>query len=437
MQSDSPILSPSNDHSASSQQPMKMFNNNAFDDDRHEPVKASTTINIPPTPSDNQVDSHLELKQKRSLPPTSAPPVFNPTDFIEPRNDNLKADQKGSSHVNEEIHEQLGGKRSNPPKSPPPAYIPSSALTDNQTHTKLEEKRSAPPITAPPVYFSTISSEPLFPDPLDSENDQASVETIDKEDLDSDGDDKGSDTNNNLDGSDIDEDVSEKGEKPKGILHYRGTVRKGYSGDSPPKKVTFGALPRRQGDVNPCMVLVLVITFIITLISFLLILMVIKGSIATTCSCKDDIRKVKDEFQESAWNCPVGWSVGEKTCYGSSLVQPFLETYEEARYSCSKHGAYILSLETRKEADWFTKNILEPRRQYDTNVSDIFLGIKPRSMERNYYWESNIPFYAWKENIPKAGDNKCFTISNDENEWKTTNCTVKHIYYCEKPKYSN
>ena len=288
-------------------------------------------------------------------------------------------------------------------------------------HTKLEEKRSAPPSNAPPIFIPT-SPEPLFKDLLDDHpkaiNDDPSS-------------DENEDYNQNNNEGDDEDDCNdpEKGGVPKGILRYRSSVR---DPNAAGKKVTFGALPRRQGDANPCIVLVLVVVFIISIISFLLVLMVIKGSIKTSCSCTDDIKKTQTAFRESTLNCPVGWSVGEQSCYG--FATPSSQAYNDARLSCAKHGAYILSLETKEEADWFMRNILQPREEYDASVSEVFLGIKPRSEKTNYSWESNKMFYDWKRNIPEAGDNKCFVILKDR--WKITNCTVKYAFYCEKPKYS-
>ena len=332
--------------------------------------------------SDNQNDlpkensnSHLKLEEKRSSPPMNAPPVFIP---MTPSESSFNSQQDDQHNI---------------------------------AHNRLEEKISSPPTNAPPVFIPM--SEPLFKD----DNPKAENGSSDDEDND------GNEYITNEDGD-------SKTGAPRGILRYRASVRDPNAAE---KKVTFGALPRRHGDTNPCIVLVLVVLLIVSIVAFLLILMVIKGSIKTTCSCKDDIRKAQTAFQESALHCPVGWSVGKQSCYGSASQSK--QTYSDARLLCAEHGAYILSLETKEESDWFTRNILQLRRQYDTTVSSIFLGIKPRSDKKNYYWESNNIFYDWQRNLPEAGNGTCFVVSNND-QWMTVNCTVAHPFYCEKPKYN-
>lgn len=332
-------------------------------------------------------------------------------------------DQNDISTGNSNTHLKLEEKRSAPPMSAPPVFIPMSPSEsssfnsqDDQpkvAHLKLEQKVSSPPSGAPPIFIPM--SEPLFKndDPNKAYNES------------NDGEDEADDNeyNNNED------DGSDTTSAPRGILRYRPSVRDPNAAE---KKVTFGALPRRHGDTNPCIVLVLVVVLIVSVVAFLLVLMVIKGSIKTSCSCKGDIKETQTAFQESALHCPVGWSVGQKSCYGSASQSP--QTYNDARLLCAEHGAYVLSLETKDESDWVTRNLLQPRRQYDASVSAIFLGIKPRSDKKNYSWESNKMFYDWKRNIPEAGNGTCFAVS-DNDQWETVNCTVVHPFYCEKLKY--
>eukprot|EP00111_Clytia_hemisphaerica_P017838 TCONS_00052747-protein len=289
-----------------------------------------------------------------------------------------------------------------PPSSNPPTF-------NNNAHESVSQRHSAPPSMPPPVFSSpTKTPTPTETPPKNTENE--SEESSD------DNDDNDNDDVTYYNESSFEDSNTKKKKSLHGILKHRSSVR---DPNAQQKSVTFGAMPKRREDPNPCMLLTLFVTFIIAMIGFILVLMVIRGSIETKCDC--DSKTI---------SCPVGWSAGPTgTCYG--VVSRDSQTYQDARLSCADHGAYLVSLETNDESDWFYKNILKPRKELNVNFKEIFLGIKPNSYK--YEWESNIRFYSWKKYIPSYRNSSCFAIAGEN--WIRANCTIAHDFYCEKYKY--
>ena len=322
-------------------------------------------------------------------------------------------------------------------RPPPPNFEPPPSSTLNE-HRTLQNRHSAPPSSPPPVFTpETSTNMPVVSPEGEKENNNEDNE----DDLDKDEDDNVHQTDcTEYDDDDEEEDDDDHRDNdnktyPKGILRHRSSVRDPNSVQDQQKSVTFGKLPTRRDEPNPCVLLVLFIVFIVSAISFLLVLLLSKGTIKSPCNCKDEIKDSEKEILRKVLSCPMGWSVGENSCYGTVTGEH--EVYSRARSMCAVQGAYILSLETESESKWFTDNIMNPRRTRDQNVGDIFLGIKPnQSRDDEYAWESNNKFLGWKYGLSPAGNESCFVIANnDTSAWLNVDCDIKHSFYCEKTKY--
>jgi len=309
-------------------------------------------------------------------------------------------------------------------RPPPPNFEPPPATASNE-HQTLQNRHSAPPSSPPPVFMPESPTHPSTTVPAELQKK-------------GEGSDDDGDVNDNV----LQTDCTEYGDNdddaeiyPKGILRHRSSVRDPNNVQGRQKNVTFDKLPKRRDEPNPCVLLVLFIVFIISAISFLLVLLLAKGTIKPPCSCKEEIKESETELMKKQLNCPVGWSVGKSSCYGTVTGERM--EYSTARSMCAIQGAYVLSLETKTESEWFTRNILTPRKTMDQNVGDIFLGIKPnRNRDDQYTWESNNKFVGWKYGLPPATNGSCFVVaSNDTTSWLNVDCDIKHNFYCEKSKY--
>ena len=302
--------------------------------------------------------------------------------------------------VTKKLNDDSRPNRPKPPSLPPPNLTEPGDVSESREIT--EQKIPMVPIGPPPSYIPTHHDS----------NDEDEDEEDDDDDLDE------------------TEDYSEQIHKKKsGILFHKNSVR---DPDRVPKQVTFGKLPRRHGDdPDPCLLIILFVVFLIAVVGMVLVCLVIKGVLKVPDKNCDSNNSQQNNVcllsQLSA--CPFGWVLYEKSCYGIPLLET--RNYSQARNVCFQHGSYPVSLETKRENDWFLNNIKRQRDFLYQNDNPLFIGIRPASIMT---WESTKQF-EFENNLHESFvANSCYSLYSN-GTWQPTSCEMELTFYCERAKF--
>uniref|UniRef100_A0A3B4Z3P5 CD209 antigen-like protein E n=1 Tax=Seriola lalandi dorsalis TaxID=1841481 RepID=A0A3B4Z3P5_SERLL len=134
--------------------------------------------------------------------------------------------------------------------------------------------------------------------------------------------------------------------------------------------------------------------------------------------------------------CPAGWRMFSGTCYLLSIQSA---SWEKAREDCRARGADLVIIDSLKEQEFLTKDIIK---------QESWIGLTDRNHEKTWKWIDGTPLTLkfWQKGqpdkgngSPKWGEEDCAVIQPgmkaDEN-WNDLRCDAFRPWICGKKLFS-